>query len=526
MGLDLNELDDSTVADVVRYFNYVAGSYVYQDLNLTDSSGERFDYTIGNALRHRIRHLVHTNSFIWDAQQLETVHGFDQDKLRDFADTVRNHVNRPLLRQLAPVVSHGNQSDAFVNGPDCLRVMLQEFAAAHHYIHLQVMLFFSDQVGWQVANVLAERARAGVKVRVMADTETTKSGYYGSVAVDASGEADFNAIAKFLRDAGAQVIDSDQESYPEWEWDDKREQFAAAGVPEVFLRMQDLVQDDVQANWNVVDHRKFAVIDGVTSLIGSLNIGSHYLYSDSLDENGLPSGVQQWHDGLLRIRGPFADGLNRLFASTWMVRGGDVFDITEDHRSSESAGHDDCALLASFPGNPINLIREYYLALPAVAKGKVFIQNPYISDERFFHRLGTLSKERAADITLINPYSTSASDYPFQTSAVRCNMRDPFERGVRFFDFSGGHRMSHWKTALDDSANVVCHGSYNINYRSALHDFESVAIVRSERLADQVRAMMDKDVAVSEQITDIDEFFEYPGLHLSCQVLWAADWYS
>jgi cardiolipin synthase len=280
MGVDLNELDDTTVADVVRYFNYIAGSHFYEDINFRAGSGERFDYAIGDVVRHRIRHLVHANSFIWDAQQLEDVRGFDQDRLRDVARTIRNRVNRSLLQQLAPVVSYGNQSDAFVNGPDCLAVMLQELTVAQHFIHLQVMLFFSDQAGWQVANVLAERARAGVKVRVMADAETTKSGYYGSVAVNSSGEADFDTIARFLRDAGAEVIDSGQESYPEWEWDGRREQLAAAGVPEEFLRMQDLVQDDVQANWNVVDHRKFAVIDGVTSLIGSLNIGGHYLYNE------------------------------------------------------------------------------------------------------------------------------------------------------------------------------------------------------------------------------------------------------
>ncbi|MGY1631907.1 phosphatidylserine/phosphatidylglycerophosphate/cardiolipin synthase family protein [Geodermatophilus sp. SYSU D01186] len=255
----------------------------------------------------------------------------------------------------------------------------------------------------------------------MADGETTKSGYYGSVAVNSSGEADFSRIARFLRQAGAEVIDSDQESYWEWDWEDKRRQFAAEGVPEVFLRMQDLVQRDVEANWNVVDHRKFMVIDGRPTLIGSLNIGGNYLYGDPVDQDGLPVDARQWHDGMLRIRGPLADGLNGLFASTWTVRGGGTFNAEANYRPLGFVGHDDCALLASFPGDPNNLIRAYYLALPGVAEGKVLIENPCISDRSFFHALGRLSRERASNVILINPYTTEASDYPFQASAIRCN---------------------------------------------------------------------------------------------------------
>ncbi|MGY1631908.1 phospholipase D-like domain-containing protein [Geodermatophilus sp. SYSU D01186] len=97
---------------------------------------------------------------------------------------------------------------------------------------------------------------------------------------------------------------------------------------------------------------------------------------------------------------------------------------------------------------------------------------------------------------------------------------------MRLFDFSGGRRMTHWKTALNDRANVVCHGSYNLNYRSALHDFEAVALVRSERLADQVRGLLERDLAVSTQVADTGQFFQWPSSHPSCQFLWAADWLS
>lgn len=525
MTLDFSEFDAGTLDDVVRYLNFRAGLGVQDDPDFTTGNHLEPDYSIGATVARRIKDMVLKHGFMWDVHELEDVNGFGQDKLRDVVYTVRHRIHAALLRELAPSVTEGNQADMVLDGPDCLRVILDEISKAQHYIHVQMMLFFSDKAGLRVATALAERARAGVTVRVMADAATTKSGYYAS-AVNSSGQADFARIARDLIIAGAKVIDTDQESYWESEWSEKREVFATAGVPEVFLLMQDFVQDDVQANWNVVDHRKFIVIDGVTSLIGSLNLGGNYLYQNALDARGLPAKPGQWHDGMLRIRGPFADGLNRMFASTWMVRGGEVFDFIEHHRAQSAYGDDRCALVGSFPGTPQNLIRRYHLAVPELADGRVVILNPYICDAAFFRRLGSLPKSRAKKVTLINPYTAVDNDYPFSASSIRCNMWVPFERGVRFYDYSGGKRMAHLKIMLDVGAKTVCHGSYNLNYRSAYHDFEAVAIVQSARLAEQVRVTLERDIAVSRRVTDVEEFYEYPNVHASCHTLWAADWFA
>lgn len=82
---------------------------------------------------------------------------------------------------------------------------------------------------------------------------------------------------------------------------------------------------------NVIDHRKFMIIDGVTSIIGSLNIGDQYTFATPIQEApdqqvegrplGIPAKEEEWHDGCFRIQGAVAQSLNAVFHSRWLLLG-------------------------------------------------------------------------------------------------------------------------------------------------------------------------------------------------------------
>jgi len=63
-----------------------------------------------------------------------------------------------------------------VDGHHVLPALLADLAAARREIHLSVFLFFRDPIGLEVAEVLAERARAGVDVRVLMNMGKTAMG--------------------------------------------------------------------------------------------------------------------------------------------------------------------------------------------------------------------------------------------------------------------------------------------------------------------------------------------------------------
>ncbi|WP_410513341.1 hypothetical protein PaeBR_02465 [Paenibacillus sp. BR2-3] len=80
-----------------------------------------------------------------------------------------------------------------------------------------------------------------------------------------------------------------------------------------------------------------------------------------------------------------------------------------------------------------------------------------------------------------------------------------------------GSGFRRW-VSYDKRSHAVFHGSYNINERSACHDFELGLLVKGQALADKVKYMIDYDLGVSHRITDKKEFFKYPWLHPSTYI--------
>lgn len=519
--LDFGEFDETTKTNMLNFLNYYSARRVRDDPTFTTGESPFYpDYGVGQIVSNRIASVRQKKGGVfWHLSDIADVKYFGQDKLRDLAYST-TRLDSQKLSLFAPQISRSNIVEVFVDGPECLSMILQEISLANKYIHLSVMLFFNDTAGNLIANALAMKAREGIEVRVIADSKATASGYY-SGAVEESSHADFSKVADVMREAGVKVVDSSEESYWEWEWDNKRRQLEETGVPEEFLFVQDLVQDDVQLNCNVVYHRKFLIIDGHTSIIASFNIGDQYLYSTQLipqtgNPHGVPSHPNQWHDGCFRIKGDFANLLERLFASQWMVLpGGDFYTYQSSfYRSQDhTKGPDDCALFMSFPGNPINRIRQYYIGLLEFSDGNVIIENPYIIDNEFWSTLSHLSPQRAKLITICNPFSNN--DARLNKPAIKCNGWQAVDNGVLFYDYFNGARFSHWKIALDKTADCVFYGSYNLNYRSALHDFETCILVKSQNVSERISSLLEYDLAISNRL-ERDTFFQHPLLHPSC----------
>ena len=422
----------------------------------------------------------------------------------------------------SPVRTENNHTELYLDGPDILSMLLREIKNARHFIHVQVMLFYSDEAGFKVARALAEKSREGVEVRVMSDSDM--SNIVRAIEMfRSSGTSDFSDLKTLFSQAGVKFVASDKESYRLSNWDDEREKLQKRGVPEEFLVMQDAIQDEVLFNANVFDHRKLMVFDGETAVVAGSNIGNKYLYDDQPDGKASKDG-ERWHDSAMLIKGPCVTVLNKQFASKWMVRGGDVFDYQHHYRTKESYGTDAVTVYGYFPGMKENHIRNYYLQKIKECKGKFIIENPYINDEKFWQELCELEKEQAEKIILINPYKAKGNDYPQNVSAIKCRMWKPFQKGVSFYSYQ--YRMTHCKIALDVADKEVFMGSYNLNHRSAHHDFEFNVLVESPQLAEKVKEMLEKDMAESIKITDAEEFYQHPNRHPSCLLLKATEYFE
>lgn len=508
---------EKDIIDLLNY--YISGGSLDQ---IMEEAGEAAEYTRGALGMEAVRaYRQELGGVITEGQQLSQIPGLSRELLEQLAGAV-TRLDSDKLRALAPQTSWNNRVDPYVNGPQCLEMILEEIRKAQHYIHLSVMLFFNDRSGNLVADELLHALNRGVQVRIMVNYTLTALGYENNLEF-----GQFSKISERLEGAGAKLLNTFNSYYSAAEWSMKREALKRQGVPESILFLQDKVQEDVEiTGLNVIDHRKFIVIDGVTSIIGSLNIGDQYTYetpiqvssATSIDGHplGIPRKEEEWHDGCFRIRGEAAQHLNAVFHSRWLLLGGDPFDVGDAFYHPDvnyDFGEEECTLFVSFPGNPVNLIQQYYLDLITYAAEETVIMNPYLIDQAFWDRLGELGPECSSNLTICNPLQVN--DHPTNRAAVRSNMYKPFANGVSFYDYSFTGRFSHWKITYDRRARAVFHGSYNINERSACHDFELGLLVKGETFADKVKAMIDYDLEVSRKITDKSEFFKYPWLHPS-----------
>ena len=514
------EQDGRLQKDIIDFVNYYISGGSLEHIMEEAVEAEGFtswamDLEVARAYRQEL------GGVITEAHQLFGIPGFSPSLLEQLAGVV-GRLNSDKLRALAPQTTWNNCVDPYVNGPQCLDMILDEIRKSQHYIHLSVMLFFNDYSGNLVADELFQALKRGVQVRIMVNNTLSALGYENNLEF-----GQFSKISKRLESVGAKLLNTFNSYYSAAEWSLKRKVLKLQGVPESILFLQDKVQEDVEiTGLNVIDHRKFIVIDGITSIIGSLNIGDQYTYETPIQASsaasidgrplGIPSKEEEWHDGCFRIRGAAAQPLNAAFHSRWVLLGGDFFEPDDPFYYPDvnyDYGEEECTLFVSFPGNPVNLIQQYYLDLITYAAEETVIVNPYLIDQDFWDRLCELSPDCSCNLKLCN--SLQVNDHPTNGAAVRSNMYQPFINGVSFYDYSATGRFSHWKITYDHRSRAVFHGSYNINERSACHDFELGLLVKGEAFSDKVKSMIDYDLGVSRKITDKSEFFKHPWLHPS-----------
>ncbi|WP_249899428.1 hypothetical protein [Paenibacillus sp. PK3_47] len=147
-----------------------------------------------------------------EAEQLAGIPGLRAGQLEQLAFAV-NAMDSSKLRALAPQTTRHNRVDPYVNGPQCLEMILGEIRQAERYIHLSVMLFFNDKSGNMIADELLHALERGVEVRMMVDKVTTAVGYGLNLEV-----GNFSKIAERLEQAGAKVLNTFNSCCPPGEW--------------------------------------------------------------------------------------------------------------------------------------------------------------------------------------------------------------------------------------------------------------------------------------------------------------------
>ena len=340
----------------------------------------------------------------------------------------------------APLVA-GNAVRILKDADENFPAWREAIAAAKRSILFESYIIGNDAVGREFVALLAERARAGVRVRLLYDWLGTRTS---------------SKLFRPLVDAGGEV--------------------RAFNPPRL----------DSPFGWLTRDHRKTIAIDGRIGFVTGLCASSRWL--------GDPKrGLDPWRDTGIALRGPAVADLERAFADVWGVCGSPLpaAELTPPETIGV-AGEVELRVVASVPSSG-GLFRLDQL-VAAGARRRLWLTDAYFVGVTPYVQALCAAANDGVDVRLLVP---GASDIPLVARLSRVGYGPLLESGVRVFEWNGS--MLHAKTAIADDrwARV---GSTNLNLASWLTNYELDVAVEDEEFAGRVAAMYEDDLAGSTEI--------------------------
>ncbi|HEY4731332.1 MAG TPA: phospholipase D-like domain-containing protein [Myxococcales bacterium] len=250
--------------------------------------------------------------------------------------------------------------------------------------------------------------------------------------------------------------------------------------------------------WQVRDHRKLLIVDGRVAFAGGMNLGDDYA--------PVSWGGRGWHDVHAQIEGPVLRELERLFEVSWNYAEPENRDPAlpaATRRSPEplaihgSTTRVQALAVGRFMGR--RLVQHHLQHAMAMAGERIWIEAAYFIPNRALR--GTLKRaaRRGVDVRVVVPRH---SDIPGLAHASRATWTSLLKAGVRIFEWLPG--MLHAKTLTIDGVWSTV-GSYNLDSRSLLYNWEVTLEVLDERLAEQLEEKFRDDLESCEQV-DPEEF--------------------
>lgn len=323
-----------------------------------------------------------------------------------------------LLRAGYPV--YGDTETTFYSsGEEMFPHIIEEISRAEHFIFLEYFIIEEGKVWNSILEVLTEKAKIGVDVRVIYDDVGSVSklptGY--NLKLNAMGikSAVFNPFVPFI-----------------------------------------------SAVMNNRDHRKILVVDGHTAFTGGINLADEYM--------NITHPYGYWKDTAVMTHGKAAWSFTYMFLNMWNVINGTKEDFSvyrpETYHAEEFTGK---GFVQPFSDSPLDdeaISQSVYIDIISQAERYVYICTPYLVIDDEMKNALTFAAKRGVDVRIITPgipdkkiiYRLTRSYYPSLLAA-----------GVKIYEYTPG--FVHAKSIVCDDRNAVV-GTINMDFRSLYLHFE------------------------------------------------------
>ncbi len=345
-------------------------------------------------------------------------------------------MEKMLLASGAMPSSLGNEVSMLDNGEATYQAIMQIIAEAKKSVYVTTFILTKDKVGEAIVDLLATKAREGVRVCLLLDALGCLRARGRFVAP--------------IRKAGGQVG--------------------------IFMPILPIYR-----KWsaNLRNHRKMILVDGEQAIVGGMNLASEYL--------GPTYDPKRWVDFALLLKGPVYQDLEKIFASDWSYATGKELPLISKDRLPDNHAHSasDRGQLQVVSGGPDvarDAIYEALIFSILRAKQRIWVVTPYFVPDLMLFRALLLQARMGHDVQLVVP---ARSNHRVTDLARGYYLRELEKEGVKIHAYHP--RMLHSKLMLiDDSLATV--GSANFDMRSHYYNYEISVFMHSPHEINAIEA--------------------------------------
>ena len=301
------------------------------------------------------------------------------------------------------------------NGCQIFPAMLDAIASASRSVEFLTFIYWTGEIAELFARALADRAAAGVEVRVLLDS------------------------------------------------------FGAASMPSEYIALMEDAGIEVRwfrplANWKIWasdnrTHRKILVVDGATGFTGGVGIAEEW--------EGDARNEKEWRDTHFRILGPAVHGLQAAFYGNWMESGGLVVDALDTLIPANTAGNARIQVLRATAAVGWSDIASLLQTIITLARERLRFVTPYLAPDDASTQLLLDAANRGVEIEMIIPGPHTDKRISELAGAPQWDML--LDAGITIWKYQP--TMIHAKIVTMDGI-LACIGSLNFNHRSVLKDDE------------------------------------------------------
>ena len=352
----------------------------------------------------------------------------------------RLHPGHPLLG--------GNTIATFTDGEEAYPAMLEAIRQARRHIHFQSYIVGNDAVGRMFFDLLAVRARDGLRVRVLYDD---------------FGSARARLLGFFRR---------------------------YRGIPNLqivgFSQVNPIKR---QFQLNLRNHRKLLIVDGRRGFIGGMNLSAAH-HPDTKDK----AGIRDFH---FAVEGPITLELQYTFLRDWYYMTDENADtlLSQFHFPQiEAQGAAAMRVVNAGPTSEREALCDANFALIGSARDQILLGTPYFVPPDDMRRALRVAALRGLDVRLLIPARTNHLSTTF---AARALYEEMLAAGVRIF--LRRPPFMHSKFLLVDGRNAMV-GTANFDNRSLKLNYETNLIVFDTAFADAFKRRVLDDYAHADEL--------------------------